>query len=79
VGRRLLRRELWHGNLEPPLWTVLTDDENIIRWSWRTHHTWPARVAEAAARHPGLPVVRLRRHAETERWLAGPLTDVLGR
>lgn len=79
VGRRLLRRELWNGNVEAPLWTILTDEEHIIRWAWRTHHTWPPRVAEAGARRPGLPVVRLRSHAEADRWLAGPLADVSDR
>jgi adenylate kinase family enzyme len=79
VARRLGGHELWNGNREAPLWTVLTDDEHVIRWAWHTHGEWPGRVAQVAARHPDLPVVRLRRHAEAERWLRGPLTDVVGR
>ncbi|WP_346276153.1 hypothetical protein [Pseudonocardia sp.] len=31
VRRRLHRVELWNGNIEPPLWTVFTDREHILR------------------------------------------------
>jgi hypothetical protein len=77
VSRRLLRRELWNGNLEPPLWSIATDGDHIIRWAWRTHGRWPGRVAEVGERHPELPVVRLRDHTEVARWLAGPLAAVV--
>ena len=78
LTRRLRRQELWNGNLEAPLWTVLTDDEHIIRWAWNTHGDWPARIEEVAARHPGLPVVRLLSHAQAERWLRGALATAAG-
>jgi crossover junction endodeoxyribonuclease RuvC len=32
LRRRLRRVELWNGNLEPPLWTVFTDRDHILRW-----------------------------------------------
>lgn len=42
VVRRTLRRrirhvELWNGNYEPVLYTIFTDRDHVIRWSWRTH------------------------------------------
>ena len=37
---RLGRQVLWNGNIEPPLWTVFTDPEHIVRWACR-HTTRP--------------------------------------
>jgi hypothetical protein len=42
---RLSRQVLWNGNLEPPLWTILTDREHIVRWAWTTHGKPATRVA----------------------------------
>lgn len=81
VIRRTLRRawhreELWNGNREPGLYTILTDPEHIIRWSWRTHPNTATQVAAAAERHPELPVVRLRSASATADWLAGPVSNL---
>jgi adenylate kinase family enzyme len=57
VRRRLNRQVLWNGNCEPPLWTLLTDREHIIRWAWATHHKTAARVAALLEDHPDLVVV----------------------
>ena len=78
VVRRTLRRsfgqvELWNGNREPPLRTILTDREHIIRWAWRTHDESLPRIEAHLERRPELPVVRLRTPAEVGRWLDGPL------
>ncbi len=73
LRRRLRREQLWNGNIEPPLRTVLTDADHIVRWAWRTHRRTTARVHELQARCPDLPVVRLRGHAESARWVAGRL------
>jgi adenylate kinase family enzyme len=73
--RRLTRRRLWNGNVEPPLRTIFTDPEHIVRWAWRTHGRTAMRVAELLERRPELTVVRLRNRAETAQWLAGPLTE----
>lgn len=78
LRRRFRRIELWNGNLEPPLWTFLTDPEHIVRWAWRTHGTYPGRVAAVAQRRPELPVVRLHHSREVEAWLAGPLATAPG-
>ncbi|MFF2390024.1 AAA family ATPase [Agromyces sp. NPDC058104] len=69
LRRRLRREELWNGNREAPFHTILTDPEHIVRWAWRTHGTRAALVQEAAARNPGLEVVRLRAPREAEAWL----------
>jgi hypothetical protein len=71
--RRLRRQRLWNDNLEPPLWTVLTDPEHIVRWAWMTHHKTARRVTELLAHRPDLPIVRLHSHADAARWLCGPL------
>jgi len=71
VARRLRRTALWHGNVEPALWSILTDPDHIIRWAWRTRHKYddlPAQLTERG--RPALPVVRLRSRAEAEVWLA---------
>ena len=73
LARRLRRQELWNGNIEPPLHTVLTDRDHIVRWAWRTRHRTAARVAELLGRRPELTVVRLRDGAAADRWLSGPL------
>lgn len=78
VRRRVLRVELWNGNVEGPLRGMLRDPEHIIRWAWTTRRTFDGldrRVTadRRAAELPDLPVVRLRSHRESRRWLLGPL------
>lgn len=73
VRRRVRRVELWNGNVEPPLRTVLTDRDHILRWAWRTHADTARRIAAARADDRCPPVVRLRSRAEISAWLAaGP-------
>lgn len=78
VRRRLRRTVLWNGNVEPPLRTVLTDPEHIVRWAWRTHRRTAQRVQALAGQRPELPVVRLRSRREVRAWLAGPLHRAAG-
>jgi adenylate kinase family enzyme len=73
MRRRLGRQVLWNGNLEPPLWTILTDREHIVRWAWSTHHKTATRVAALLEEYPDLVVVRLTSRSDVERWFAGPL------
>lgn len=80
VGRRTLQRRLgrqvlWNGNVEPPLWTVLTDPEHIVRWAWSTHARTGERVAALQSQRPELEVVRLRNRTEVETWVNGPLRE----
>lgn len=75
VTRRLRRVELWSGNLEPPLWTILTDHDHIVRFSWRAYGKYPAEIP-ALLTAPGgerLTIVRLTGQRQVEEWLAGPL------
>jgi hypothetical protein len=71
--RRLRRQRLWNGNLEPPLWTILTEPEHIVRWAWGTHDENAVRIEALLQHDPDFTVVRLRSHAEARRWLHGPL------
>jgi adenylate kinase family enzyme len=73
LRRRLRRTALWNGNVEPPLWTFVTDRDHIVRWAWRTHPRTGRRVQELAEQRPELAVVRLRSRREARAWLAGPL------
>ena len=77
LRRRLRRVELWNGNLEPPLWTIFTDPEHIVRWSWSTHGRTGPRVEQAQQVRPDLTVVRLSSRSEVRRWLDGPLREVV--
>jgi adenylate kinase family enzyme len=74
--RRLRRVVLWNGNVEPPLWTILTGRDHIVRWAWRTHGKTAARVRAVLAAPDAPPVVRLRSRRAVRRWLDGPVTDV---
>ncbi|RKT56695.1 AAA family ATPase [Saccharothrix australiensis] len=73
--RRVRRQELWNGNREPPLWTVFTDREHLLRWAWRSHGRTGERIAAVLAGEHGarLAVVRLRGQREVDQWRAGPL------
>jgi adenylate kinase family enzyme len=78
VSRRRRRQRLWNGNVEPPLWTVLRDDEHIVRWAWTTHAGTGQRVRRLQQTRPDLAVVRLQSHRQAEAWLAGPLMGSTG-
>lgn len=71
--RRLRREELWNGNREPPLWTILTTEDNIVRWAWRTHPRSAERVRSLLRERPDLTVVRLSSRSEIGQWLQGSL------
>jgi adenylate kinase family enzyme len=83
IGRsvvRSLRREvLWNDNVEPPLRSVLTDRDHVVRWAWSTYGRTARHVAAALEERPGLVVVRLRRHREARAWLEGPLRAAVAR
>ncbi|WP_300344533.1 AAA family ATPase [Nesterenkonia sp.] len=70
VSRRLGRRQIWNGNIEPPLWTILTRKEHIIRWGWATRNALKPVVPTLEERFGGLTVVRLASPAEARRWLS---------
>ncbi|MET1004154.1 MAG: AAA family ATPase [Propionibacteriaceae bacterium] len=84
VGRRTLRRRLsrevlWNGNIEPPLRTIFTDPEHIVRWAWSTHRKNATRVVALQKERGDLPVVRLTSRSAVERWVAGPLQEAAAR
>jgi adenylate kinase family enzyme len=76
LNRRWYRTELWHGNVEPPLLTILTDPEHIVRWGWKGRAKLRGRIVHASIAHPHLRIVRLRSTREVDRWLRGlPCAD----
>jgi adenylate kinase family enzyme len=76
LRRRLHRVEMWNGNLEPPLWTIFTRRDHIVRWAWRTHRKTTPRVRAVLAADDAPTVVRLRNRREVHAWLAGPVAAV---
>ncbi|MFD1150374.1 P-loop NTPase family protein [Saccharothrix hoggarensis] len=73
--RRFRRQELWNGNVEPPLRTVFTDPEHLLRWAWKSHNRTAERVRAVLRGEHGdrLAVVRLRGQREVDQWRSGPL------
>ena len=84
VGRRTLRRRLrrqplWNGNVEAPLWTVFTSQDHIVRWAWSSHPQNRIRMFELLQRRPDLDIVRLPTRRAVQRWVSGPLREVVNR
>lgn len=73
LRRRIRREPLWNGNVEPPLRTVLTDPEHIVRWSVNTRHKFDKLPEQLGTHAPHLPLVRLTSPGRAEAWLSGPL------
>lgn len=71
LHRRWYRVPLWHGNVEPPLATILTDPDHIVRWGWKGRAKLRQRIARAVVEHPHLRIVRLRSTREVDVWLRG--------
>lgn len=78
VRRRLGRQELWNGDREAPLRTLLTDPGHVLRWAWAAHPRTGPRVLALAARRPDLVVVRLTSRADVRRWERGPVRALGG-
>ena len=73
VLRSLRQERLWNDNVEPPLWTFLTDPDHIVRWAWRKHGPDRVRLGALAGAHPDLVLVRLRSRADIAAWVDGSL------
>ncbi|MFY9713712.1 MAG: AAA family ATPase [Microbacterium sp.] len=72
LGRSILRTRMYNGNVEKPIWKLLTTsdpDENILAWQTKTLGNWRHRMPEIEERFPHLTIVRLRHPRDTERWL----------
>lgn len=78
VTRRLGRVEIWNGNIEPPLWTLVTDRDHILRWGIRTRHKYRGAFEGVERTFPHLVVVRLCTTAQVTSWLSGPLAEAMG-
>jgi adenylate kinase family enzyme len=80
VRRRMTGEQLWNGNYEPPLSTVFTDREHLLRWAWNSHGDLRRKMAAImVGQHSSrLAIVRLRGQREVDRWRAGPLRHAAG-
>lgn len=70
LRRRVGRLELWNGNTEPPLRTIFTDRDHILRWGFRTRNTLRDTVPALGPQLPHLHIVRFNRHRDVEAWLS---------
>ncbi|KQU58837.1 AAA family ATPase [Rhodococcus sp. Leaf278] len=70
LRRRFGRRELWNGNVEPPLHRIFFDRDHIIRWAWRTYPRTSKRVHHLNVRRPESIIVRFESHREVDAWIA---------
>ncbi len=75
VRRRMRREELWNGNVEPPLRSIFTERDHIVRWAVRTRKKYDALPLRLADERPDLTIVRLRTPREVRAWVAGPLAQ----
>lgn len=74
--RRIRRSELWNGNQEPPLRTIVTDREHIVRWTWNMFALNRRRMRTLDETPPaGVLVRRFRSPRETAEWLRGLNTE----
>jgi hypothetical protein len=68
LSRTMVRRyrhvELWNGNYEPPLHTIFTDPEHVVRWAWGSYARIGPRVQDVRAQPDHPVVVRLRSRRE---------------
>ncbi|RWZ51816.1 AAA family ATPase [Labedella phragmitis] len=70
LRRRIRRVELWNGNQEPPLRTIMTDREHIVRWAWTMFELNRQRMrALEKTSTAALDVRRFTSPRQTERWL----------
>ncbi|BBG03417.1 MULTISPECIES: AAA family ATPase [Pseudonocardia] len=79
LGRRRHHTVLWNGNVEPPLRTLFTDSEHILRWAVSTRRKYADQVPAIARELPSLTVVRLRSATQVEQWITGPLRNAVHR
>lgn len=79
LRRRVRRIELWNGNHEPPLRTIFTNRDHIVRWSWRTHRKRQREALDVAHRAGGPRVVRLTGQTQVDTWIRGPLQQLAHR
>lgn len=66
ISRRIHRTVLWNGNVEPGLWTVLTQPDHVVRMSWKGRPKTAPRIAKLAQQYPDLTIVRLRSQAQVQ-------------
>ncbi len=79
LRRRFRREELWNGNIEPPLGTIFTTPDHIVRWAWRTHDKAARRIESLRRERPALTIVHLASRRAVKDWLSGPLPIAAGK
>jgi adenylate kinase family enzyme len=70
VRRRLTHESLWGGNVEAPLWHLVTGKDNVIRWALSSRKNYRQLIADLAATAPHLRVRRFQSQRQLDAWLA---------
>lgn len=71
--RRARRTELWNGNVEPPLRSIFTDPDYVVRWAWKSRNKLRQHLPDQVAAHPDVTLIRLHSHRAARNWLASML------
>ena len=69
LHRAVTREKLWAGNTESPLWSVFTDPENMIRYTWSSYPKYAPLMAEARRNHPDKRYIEFRTPREAKKFL----------
>lgn len=72
LARSAFRTEMYNGNVEKPLWRLLSTrdpSDNILAWQSQTRGFWAERMPEKREMFPHLTIVRLGHPREATRWL----------
>ena len=75
VIRRTLHRRIFHtpvcnGNTEPPLSSIFTDPEHIVRWSWASYTKYAQRWQTLQVRYPEKSFLSFSSPRQARRWLS---------
>ena len=70
VRRRLTHQELWNGNVEAPLWHLITGKDGVIRWALSSSRKYRHLMRDLAETAPQVQIVRIRSQRQLDDWVA---------
>jgi adenylate kinase family enzyme len=70
VWRRLTHQELWNGNVEAPLWHLVTGKDGVIAWAISSRRNYRHLMSGLAETAPQVQIVRLRSQRQLDAWIA---------
>jgi len=70
VRRRLTHQELWNGNVEAPLWHLITGKDGVIRWALSSSRKYRHLMRDLTETAPQVQIVRIRSQRQLDDWVA---------